>query len=388
LPPQSPPSFSETWASVSLDLVRGLAAILVLVDHWRNLFFVQFHELGADRLFFAVPYTLTAAGHQAVVIFFVLSGFLIARTIRRAFNRGEWSWASYLIHRLVRLWIVLLPGLVLCFLWDKIGAALSTAPSLHFAIPPIHTMYDAARGDTVITFIGNLFFVQGVLVPAFGSDGPLWSLANEFWYYILFPLGLIAILPSSKPRARLITAALLVFLCAWLRTTLLPLFPIWLLGAALLGFPRPPLSTSVRWLAAGAYVPIIFLCTHLYGSLRIVSDYMLAGATTIFLWALLCASQSVPPDAVKVRFCRGLARFSYTLYVVHLPFLALIAALLVGDRHWQPTFLHIAVAIGILAATVGYACGMASLTEFHTDSARKWVEQRFGVATAGRARDG
>ena len=294
LPAQSPPSFSDTWASVSLDLVRGLAAILVLVDHWRNLFFLNNHEVRDHRLFFAVPYTLTAAAHEAVVIFFVLSGFLIGGTVRRAIERGEWSWKSYLTHRLVRLWIVLLPGLMLCLLLDKIGVAFAASRSLFPG--------DAAQNDTAVAFVGNLFFLQGVFVPAFGSDGPLWSLANEFWYYILFPLGMLAMLPSTRPRTRLIGAALFLVLCLWLRTTLLPLFPIWLLGAALFGLPRPPLGNLSRWLAAATYVPIVFLCTYLHRILGIGSDYILAAATATLMWTLLSASQTAPTAAVESAF--------------------------------------------------------------------------------------
>jgi peptidoglycan/LPS O-acetylase OafA/YrhL len=205
-------------------------------------FFRQLSHAWRSPLVFAVPYVLTAAGHQAVVIFFVLSGFLIGGTIRHAFDRGQWSWASYLTHRLVRLWVVLLPGLMLCLLWDTLGGSAGT--------------------DTAITLIGNMFFLQGVIVPAFGSDGPLWSLANEFWYYVLFPLGLTAVLPSTRPRTRLVTAALFLLLCLWLRTTLLPLFPIWLLGAVVLIVPRPRLSSALRWLAVAAYVPIVYLCSY------------------------------------------------------------------------------------------------------------------------------
>jgi peptidoglycan/LPS O-acetylase OafA/YrhL len=379
LPAQSPPSFSDTWASVSLDLVRGLAAILVLVDHWRNLFFLNYHEVRVHRLFFAVPYTLTAAAHEAVVIFFVLSGFLIGGTVRRAIERGEWSWTSYLTHRLVRLWIVLLPGLVLCFLLDRIGVAFAASRSLFPG--------DAAENDTAIAFVGNLFFLQGVLVPAFGSDGPLWSLANEFWYYILFPLGLLAVFPSTRPRTRLFSAALFLGLCLGLRTTLLPLFPLWLLGAALFALSRSPLGNSLRWFAVATYVPILFLCTYLHRILGIGSDYVLAVATAILMWTLLCASQTAPAAALKVRFSRGLARFSYTLYVVHFPLLMLIAALVVGDRRWQPTSVHIAAGLGILAVTVAYAYGIAALTEFRTDRVRVWVERRLGVASAPCAPD-
>src|SRR5207302_8969523 len=37
-------------------------------------------------------------------------------------------------------------------------------------------------------FLGNLLGLQTVCVPSFGSNGPLWSLANEWWYYCFFIL--------------------------------------------------------------------------------------------------------------------------------------------------------------------------------------------------------
>jgi len=38
----------------------------------------------------------------------------------------------------------------------------------------------------------NLGFVQTVSVPVYGTNGPLWSLANEFWYYVMFSLIAVA----------------------------------------------------------------------------------------------------------------------------------------------------------------------------------------------------
>ena len=380
-------SFSATGASVALDLVRGLAAMLVLVFHWRNYFFVPFHEVGAHRMFFAVPYALSAAGHEAVVIFFVLSGFLIGGTVRRALELGEWSWASYLTHRLVRLWIVLLPGLILTLLWDKIGVAMDASRPEYLTDAAHPALGSIARTDAASVFVANLLFLQGVLVPSFGSNGPIWSLANEFWYYMLFPLGVIAILPFTRPPARLIAAGLFIVVCLWLRTTLLPLFPVWLLGAALLNVPRPRLGNSLRWLAVATYLPLLFLCTRLHGILGIRSDYILAVATAILIWALLTASETAPAAAGSVRFCRRLAGFSYTLYVVHFPFLTLVAALLVGEQRWQPTLPHIAAALGILGVTLAYAYAIASVTEFRTGSVRRWVEHTLGIAAAPRTGD-
>ena len=113
--------FTKSKASVLLDLVRALAALLVLVEHWRNLFFIDYPQIQAHRAAFAPVYLLTSAGHQAVVIFFVLSGYLISGSVFRTLDRNNWSWQTYLVHRLLRLWIVLIPGLLLCALWDAIG---------------------------------------------------------------------------------------------------------------------------------------------------------------------------------------------------------------------------------------------------------------------------
>lgn len=379
--------FSATWASVLLDLLRGLAAILVLVDHWRNHLFVNFHEVGAHRGLLALPYALSAAGHEAVVIFFVLSGFLIGGAVRRAVQLGTWGWAPYLTQRLVRLWIVLLPGLLLTLLWDKIGVTLAASRPVYVGDPANHVMGSIANTDVASVFAGNLLFVQEVLVPAFGSNGPLWSLANEFWYYLLFPLGLIALLPTTRPAVRLLSAALAMGLCLWLRTTLLPLFPVWLLGAALSEVPGPRLSASLRSLAAVAYVPMMLLCARFHGALGLVTDYFLGGCTAVLLWTLLSASAVAPASAAGVRFSRGLACFSYTLYLVHFPVLTLIAALVVGDQRWQPTLPHIAAALGILVVTLGYAYAVAALTEFHTDRVRRWVTRSLGIAAPRRSGD-
>jgi hypothetical protein len=38
---------------------------------------------------------------------------------------------------------------------------------------------------SLIAFLGNFAFLQTICVPIFGTNGPMWSLANEFWYYII-----------------------------------------------------------------------------------------------------------------------------------------------------------------------------------------------------------
>jgi peptidoglycan/LPS O-acetylase OafA/YrhL len=72
-----------------LDLARGVAALLVAISHLRAFSFVDFHQADHPRLIWSCFYFLTGFGHQAVMVFFVLSGFLVGGTVvSRAHTRS------------------------------------------------------------------------------------------------------------------------------------------------------------------------------------------------------------------------------------------------------------------------------------------------------------
>jgi len=102
-----------TASSDRLDLVRGVAALVVLWGHVRGLLFLSGHELVHPWLATRALYFVTSLGYQAVMIFFVLSGFLISGSAIKACQEKRWSWRWYLTNRFTRLYVVLLPALVL-----------------------------------------------------------------------------------------------------------------------------------------------------------------------------------------------------------------------------------------------------------------------------------
>jgi peptidoglycan/LPS O-acetylase OafA/YrhL len=369
-------SFKDTSASVLLDLMRGLAALLVLLGHWRNLVFVDFPKVASHRLLLSLPYAITSAQHQAVIIFFVLSGYLIAGSVHRSFARDGWNWTNYLIHRLVRLWIVLIPGLLLCLLWDLTGTALHLAPTLYSGQVLNGFIADVSPRLAPQIFLGNLFFLQNILVPAFGSDGPLWSLANEFWYYLFFPLGIIAVRRSSAPVQRVISGVLFLAIAWFVGRGILLLFPVWLAGAALALIRRRRLGNGSRIFAAFVYTPLPFIFAKLHGIPSLLSDYLFSAVTFAFLLVLLSAVGPADPQSFFTRFSRALARFSYTLYVVHLPFILCLTALILGVQRFVPDIAHVAAGLAILVVSLAYAWLIASATEFHTDQVRHWIEAR------------
>lgn len=377
-------SFKDSQASALLDLIRALAAILVLLEHWRNLAFVDFEQIPHRWKLLAAPfYLLCSPGHQAVVIFFVLSGYLISGSVFRSWRLGTWSWSSYFTHRLIRLWIVLLPALVLCGVWDAMGA--KVAPGFYAGSVMNHVTFDTRHAHTPAIFFGNVAFLQTIFVPVFGSNGPLWSLACEFWYYVFFPLGLVAIHPTSRLWQRLLCMGLLIgLLVSPIGHVVGSGFPIWLMGTVLAIVPAPRVGSGWRWLAAIAYCPLVFLFAR-PGSVPLLArmtehggDFILGIFTAIFLWIMLSAREAVG-EARWAKTSVLFSSFSYTLYAAHFPWLQFGAALLFrGDRS-LPAGTPLVIAVLLLVSALGYAFVVAWLTEFRTATVRGHIEQRLGL---------
>src|SRR5215471_3078111 len=95
--------------SLYLDLVRFSAAFLVFVSH------SNFREL-SERVIPAAGF-----GHSAVIVFFVLSGFVIAYVT----DTKEKLAQDYAASRLARIYSVALPALVLTILLDIFGERVS-----------------------------------------------------------------------------------------------------------------------------------------------------------------------------------------------------------------------------------------------------------------------
>src|SRR4051812_31706693 len=109
-----------------MDAMRALAAMAVLSDHARNILFLDATaRLSAPWKIF---YFATGFGQQAVMIFFVLSGYWITKTVVRRNAEGRFAWSDYAIDRLSRLWIVLIPALILGAVLDSIGRYGTAAP--------------------------------------------------------------------------------------------------------------------------------------------------------------------------------------------------------------------------------------------------------------------
>lgn len=74
-----------------------------------------------------------------------------------------------------------------------------------------------------------------------------------------------------------------------------------------------------------------------------------------------------------------MAQFSYSLYLLHMPILILLASFLVGDDHWLPGVKTGLVSVAVLALIIGYAWLVANITERRTDALRAWITAKLAI---------
>ncbi|HJT32246.1 MAG TPA: acyltransferase [Pirellulales bacterium] len=367
-------------ASNHLDMLRGIAAIAVLVCHAKILFFGTVADDAQATVFRRGLDMLGRYGHSAVIVFFVLSGFFISGSIIRDVAERRWSWRKYLVNRASRLYVVLVPGLLLTLAWDQAGMAFlgQSPPPAAPAAEEIVSANQIREHTTVGALAGNLLFLQTIATPTFGSNGSLWSLANEWWYYILFPCLWLAWQRTASWSARAGYLALAAGVAWMVGTEIASYFAIWLMGTAICLLPRcpwlagPRASRTASWLAAA---PLLLMLAAIgmhwlnHGRLR---DGML-GLT--FASLIYCLLHRVEPDrgGRYARLAQCLAGFSYTLYVVHFPVLAFAWVLWTYQAPWPADLLHVFYVSGILATVLAYAYALSRLTETQTDHVRRFL---------------
>ena len=277
----------------ALDAVRAAAALLVVLEHTRG-YLLQ--PRSASRLgpVNVILYPATQVGYGAVLVFFVLSGYFVGGSVVQAVSHGRFDWRAYLVSRLTRMWVVLVPALLLTYVVDQVGTSM-LANSIRFAPGS-----ESARNDSFVDLLGNLAFVQGHLVPSFGSNGALWSLAFEGTYYLAFPLLLAGAAVAGSPVRRILLPLLGGWLLLSVDRDVLALSAVWLLGA-LVAWQQDRLRALVDRVPRGPQ-----------GVLRVA-------AVALVAWSFyLCSRQSATQTrTVPASFVTGLA--AAVLIVVLLP---------------------------------------------------------------------
>ncbi len=358
--------------SILIALLRGAAAIQVAAAHLRSQFFPGLRTLDEPQLWFQILAFLTGFAHQAVVVFFLISGWLVGGSLLNKLGQPD-AVKLYAIDRLTRLWTVLVPTFVLML---AIGIVTQR-------LEPRALDFSMANDYSVLSFAGNLVGLQTILVQPFGGNFPLWSLANETWYYLMFPLLTLAWCAPQRTRRGWLAVALIA-IAVWLPLPILLYFSIWLLGAA---FSRVRIDCSRPFKLA-----VLVLLLTLSATFRLtghnddqtVDSFPQDLLLSLPLLLLLSASVGTidPRRAGTARLKRVadfFSEFSFTLYVVHIPVLGMMAyvgSAWFGASQLQPhQFSHLAIYLGMLLFVIAFAYGFYLLFEAHTRTLRALLRQ-------------
>lgn len=316
-------------------------------------------------------------GSSAVLIFFYLSGYLVGGKQIRKMIAGELIFKTYIFDRLTRLWIVILPAFLLTFAFNlftcsnaKNSLYCTADPGLasHAEIPPLFS-------QELFDFISNVFFLQPFIGHPWGGNGPLWSISYEFWYYIVF-FSLLMIINSFKLRQIrivLIPHIFILFLASKILNFdwfILGIF--WLSGACAAYF----LSTDPFNIGAEVFrktVPLKFtiLMTFLIFPalivLKILPNWISFPFSIIVLTFCISTTRSDDQSCLKQRLQKWIVKgseFSFSLYVVHFPLIALLSSQLTPVNRWNMSAVRLLVLLGLTLSSVAAAYVFASVTEF------------------------
>lgn len=340
-----------------LDGLRGLTALYVVLYHSTGLLSRTPSPDDGLAWFFA---NAMSFGHQAVLLFFLISGFCIhygqAKSGVRRIDCARFAW-----RRARRLYPPLVLGLVVTALCDSVGSHLT--PHLYRGASTFwQDSVTVGSAYSPVTIVGNLLFQARLMVPELGSNSPLWSLAFEFWFYVLYPVMLAAFVRLGARRTTIgvgAISALSWFVLGWVpwwQLSLLSDWGVWVAGALLADLyvhGRRPASLRVLGpLAVAALVAFLYVSPIGEDHERI-PDIWWGVAMAIALGYVMLVAPNWLARAFE-RVClasRWLGTISYSLYLVHYPLLALLAAGWLAVRLRLPTGFELA-AIGV-AASIG-----------------------------------
>jgi len=355
-----------------LDWLRFIAAMVVFLGHTRGALFVEYGGLPPDQRnpLIAFLFAVTRLGNEAVIVFFVLSGFFVAGRGTVRLWQGKFSIVDYARDRLVRIYTPYIPALLLTVICSFGLAQNEPLP------------------DLVLNFAGNLLGLQGIFVSSLGGNVSLWSLSYEIWFYIL--LGALAGFSQWQKQRPVFTylSVVILLLSAIAFTHLSPTYLMcWIIGG--LAFWYRPVTWQIRHFIITSIMVIFAIMgvqirsnsvsvtlpqwTLIFPSTAVNQLILAVGIATLIPQLVLLVPHTVIAKRLD-SLGTFLASFSYTLYLIHYPLVKVI-------QRWvfpKSNNLNFASVTNFLLAC-GLIFGSAFLLylpfEKQTNRLRQWVDK-------------
>lgn len=327
----------------SLDGLRGMAILLVMIHHFTVVVPVNQFEVWFTKA--------SQIGMHGVDLFFVLSGFLITGILLESKGQPKFL-RNFYMRRTLRIFplyyaIVGFSFILLPILFGKIGIANNKL-----------IRFDAASDDWVwyVTYCSN-FLIAKVNAFRHGILDVTWSLAIEEQFYIVWATAVLFLGRKGLKRAcvAMICGALVLRLVMWFVgyswLQIYVLTPCRMDGLALgsllavyvrsSAYDPKQLTTVARKVAfALTFVLLGFFCFDFLIYTSSVSYTIGYTLVSVLLAQILILVLHAPPTTLVGKifaggFLRFFGKYSYAIYLFHLPIRAAIRDLFFGDAQFR-----------------------------------------------------
>lgn len=327
-----------------LESLRGMAALYVCIGHSRGNLWIggeQYLKLHPRQTFGITDYLLlgvnmlTRLSTEFVIVFFVLSGFSIAHSLRNTTDP-----APFYKRRFIRLY----PPYLVAMLWAMAVVLLIQAIAPHFADKTYNTPSFDRIADSRLLFHWNVFLKNLVYLPQLdGVLRPFWSLTMEVIFYVAAPFVF-----RSRKIYYLSSVLLFLFSMAVFYFNLPVHYIIrdfcfysvfFAVGVALYSNYNLVLEKAKILLTNKAPLLALFIFFAMIGVSLVIKRYETLTAFMAALMSVILIIYLLGNNR-EIKWLIGIGRFSYTLYITHFPTVFLYLTLYFLITNAAPPYIY------------------------------------------------
>lgn len=383
---------------IELDSLRGLAALSVLIGHFLIVYPMfelnTYGEKGLEllNLFKYTPLHIFWSGHQAVILFFVLSGFVLSLAFyKKDFVLTKQWYYTYLMKRVLRIYV---PFIISTLIFVILFLIINPSIDLDLSDFVTRNLY---KDINLSDLFGHLFLIGDYDTKAINPV--IWSLVHEMRISIIFPF-IMFIVVKYDTKVTIGIAMLIAILAQGLMFVFgytgeagivytLYFIPIFVIGALIaknmekIVFFVKNLTVAIR---ISLFIIGIILYTYpwlFYGidviHITVINDWATAVGTSLFI--ILGVSSKHLSNLLSLQLIAFTGKISYSLYLYHVPVLLLSIYLLYNYLAiWQ--ILIISLILSYIAATISFYL----IEKTSTNLGRRIIKQKKNVYPANESK--
>ena len=297
---------------LALDFLRGVAAINVLLYHF---YLLNHSENNLYR-----PANFFMAGHEAVIFFFVLSGFVLSRSL---YVNAPFFYLPYCVKRIFRI----MPAYYVAMILAVVVYTIIKPTPLNNLSEWFNGLMPSIQAINLKIILATIF-----VAPSNKLNGVVWSLSYELFISVLY-LPWLTYLLKKVPQIIVIFLFVIVvlfiiyppqhFIAASFYYTIFFIFGM------LLNVKRTN-NPQIIW-----FLPIFIVLYYNKFWLTTIFNYnesfrdILTGCGSVGFIIMVLTNQRIS-DLFSKKLCLFSGKISYSLYLLHVPLIYFFTYLLLS----------------------------------------------------------